>query len=208
MTQCWRWNSALSVGPEDFDTPESIIVTWPGGEHSFSPAMAIIFGVHASRWKKYVRLIDGVPTEFRELTLEEDACFGPNPPIPTPLPSLEDLARGRKPAGAFVLAVDSQATDPMAAFAISALAVASRETMPTLYQVSTDWTLDTATLFLPDDFHHPKLCITTWEQGKVVRRMEGDHGKNANTMSKWVQLKDGIPTEVIGVPAVVSSDPN
>jgi len=34
LIQCWRWNSALSVGPEDFDTPESIIVTWPGGEHN------------------------------------------------------------------------------------------------------------------------------------------------------------------------------
>ena len=80
--------------------------------------------------------------------------------------------------------------------------------MPTLYQVSTDWLFDTATLFAPDDFYHPKLCITTWEQGKVVRRMKGDHGKNANTMSKWVQLKDGIPTEVIGVPSVAPSDPN
>jgi len=161
LTQCWRWNSALSVSPEAFDTPESTIVTWPGGEHSFSPAMAFIFGAHASRWKKVVQLINGVPTEFRELTLEEDACFGPNPPIPTPLPTLEDLARGRKPAGAFVLAVDSQGTDPMATFAITVLAVASREVMPTLYQVSTDWTFDTATLFSPDDFYHPKLCITT-----------------------------------------------
>jgi len=130
LTQCWRWNSALSVSPEDFNTPDSIIVTWPGGEHSFSPVMAIIFGVHTSRWKKYVRL-------FRELTLKEDACFGPNPPIPTPLPTLEDLAQGRKPAGAFVLAVDSEGPDPMKDFAISVLAVASRETMPTLYQVST-----------------------------------------------------------------------
>jgi len=184
LTQCWRWNSALSVSPEAFDTPDSIIVTWPGGEHSFSPAMALIFGVHTSRWKKYVRLIDGVPTEFQELTLKEDTCFGPNPPIPTPLPTLEDLARGRKPAGAFVLAVDSQVKDPMASFAISVLTVASRETMPTLYQVSTDWTFDSATLFSPDDFYHPKLCITTWEQGKVVRRMEGDHEKNASKISK------------------------
>jgi len=112
LEQCWRWNSALSVSPEDFDTPDSIIETWPGGEHSFSPAMALIFGVHASRWKKCVCLIDGVPTELQELTLEEDACFGPNPPIPTPLPTLEDLAQGRKPAGAFVLAVDSQGTNP------------------------------------------------------------------------------------------------
>jgi len=77
LTQCWWWNSALSVSPEAFDTPESTIVTRPGGERSFSPAMAFIFGAHASRWKKYVRLINGVPTEFRELTLEEDACFGP-----------------------------------------------------------------------------------------------------------------------------------
>jgi len=207
LKQCWRWNSALSVSPEDFDTPESIIETWPGGEHSFSPAMALIFRAHASRWKKYVRLMDGVPTEFQELTLKEDACFGPNPPIPTPLPTLEDLAQGRKPAGAFVLAVDSQGTDPMADFAISVLAVASRDTMSTLYQVSTDWTFDSASLFLPADFHHPKLCITTWEQGKAVRRMEGDHGENASTMSKWVQLKDGIPTEVIGVPAAAPSNP-
>jgi len=95
--------------------------------------MALIFGVHASRRKKRVRLINGVPTEFRELTLEEDARFGPNPPIPTPLPTLEDLARGRKPAGAFVLAVDSQGTDPMTAFASSVLAVASRGTMWTLH---------------------------------------------------------------------------
>ena len=152
-------------------------------------------------------MIDGVPTEFRELTLEEDACFGPNAPIPTPLPTLEDLAWGRKPAGAFVLAVDSQGRDPMKDFAISVLAVVSRETVPTLYQVSTDWSFDTATLFAPDDFYHPKLRITTWEQGKVVRRMEGDHGKNASSMSKWVQLKDGIPTEVIGVPTAAPSDP-
>jgi len=106
-----------------------------------------------------------------------------------------------------VLGVDSQGTDPMAAFAISVLAVASRETMPTLYQVSTDWTFNSATLFLPDDFYHPKLCITTWEQGKVVRRMDGDHGKNASTMSKWVQLKDGIPTEVIGIRTAAPSNP-
>jgi len=189
LTRCWRWNSALSLSPEAFETPESVIITWPGGEHSFSPAMAIIFGVHASRWTKHAQLIDGVPTEFRKLTLEEGACFGPNPPIPTPLPTLEDLARGRKPAGAFVLAVDSQVTDPMSAFAVSVLPVASRETMPTLHQVSTDWSFDTATLFAPDDFYHPKLRITTWEQGKVVRRMEGDHGKNASTMSKWVQRR-------------------
>ena len=96
-----------------------------------------------------------------------------------------------------MVAVDSQGSDPMTAFACSVLAVACGKTMPTLYQVSTDWTFDTATLFSPDDFYHPKLCITTWEQGKVVRRMEGDHGKNASTMSKWVQLKDGIPTKVI-----------
>jgi len=70
-----------------------------------------------------------------------------------------------------------------------------------------DWTFDTATLFSPDDFYHPKLRITTWEQGMVVRRVEGDHGKNASTMSKWVQLKDGIPTEVIGVPTAASGDP-
>jgi len=113
--------------------------------------MALIFGVHASRWKKYVWLIDGVPTEFWELTLKEDACFGPNPPIPTPLPTLEDLARGRKPVGAFVLAVDSPGSDPMTAFAISVLAVASRETMSTLYQVSTDWTF---------------FCLTIQEQVK------------------------------------------
>ena len=207
LKQCWRWNSALSVSPEAFDTQDSIIETWPGGEHSFSPAMALIFGVHASRWKKRVWLIDGVPTEFRELALEEDACFGPNPPIATPLPTLEDLAQGRKPAGAFVLAVDSQGTDPMAAFAASVLAVANRVTMPTLCQVNTDWTFDSATLFSPNDFYHPKLCITTWEQGKIVWRMEGDYGKNANTMSKWVQLKDGIPTEVIGVPTAAPNDP-
>jgi len=94
----------------------------------------------------------------------------------------------------------------MAAFAISILAVASRETMPTLYQVSTDWTIDFATLFLPDDFYHPQLCITNWEQGKVVWRMEGHHGENASMMAKWVQLKDGIPTEVIGIPTVTPSD--
>jgi len=98
--------------------------------------MALTFGSHASQWRKCARLVDGVPTEFWELTLEEDACFGPNPPIPTPLPSLKDLVRGRKPAGSFMLAVDSQGPDPMAAFACSVLAVASGETMPTLYQVS------------------------------------------------------------------------
>jgi len=116
LKQCWRWNSALSISPEDFSTPDSIIETWPRGEHSFSLTMALIFGVHASQWRKWVWLTDGVPTEFRELTLEEDACFGPNPPIPTPLPTLEDLAWGRKPAGSFMWVVDSQCPDPMTAF--------------------------------------------------------------------------------------------
>ena len=37
--------------------------------------------------------------------------------------------------------------------------------------------------------------------------MEGDHRENANTISKRVQLKDGIPTEAIGVPTVAPSDP-
>jgi len=37
--------------------------------------------------------------------------------------------------------------------------------------------------------------------------MEDKHGANTSTVSKWVQLKDGIPTEEIGVPAVASSDP-
>ena len=207
LTQCWRWNSALSVSPEDFGTPNSIIKTWPSGDHSFSPAMALMFGAHASQWKKWVRLVDSVPREFQELTLIEDACFGPNPPIATPLPTLEDLVQGRKPAGSFMLAVDSPGPDPMPAFACLVLAVASGETLLTLYQISTDWSFDTATLFSPDDFYHPRLSITTWEQGKVVRHMEGDHGENASMMAKWVQLKDGIPTEVIGIPTVTPSDP-
>jgi len=133
LKQCWRWNSALSVSPDDFPTPDALIETWPRGETSFSPAMALTLGAHASQWRKWVWLVDGVPKEFSELTLEEDACFGPNPPIPTPLPTLEDLARGRKPAGSFMLAANSQGPDPMMAFACSVLVVASRETMPTLY---------------------------------------------------------------------------
>jgi len=115
--------------------------------------MALTFGAYASQWKKWVGLVDGVPTKFRKLTLEEDSCFSPNPPIPNPLPTLEDLARGRKPAESFMLAVDSQGPDPMTTFARSVLTVASRETVPTLYQVSTEWTFDTAALFSPGDFY-------------------------------------------------------
>jgi len=95
----------------------------------------------------------------------------------------------------------------MTAFACSVLAVANGKTMSTLYEVSTDWTFDTATLFSPDGFYHPRLSITTWEQGKAVWRMEGNHGENTSTMSKWVHLKEGIPTEVIGIPTVAPSDP-
>jgi len=41
LTQCWRWNSALSVSPEAFDTPESTIVTWPGGGTQLLPGHGI-----------------------------------------------------------------------------------------------------------------------------------------------------------------------
>ena len=169
--------------------------------------MALTFGAHASQWKKWARLIDGVPAEFRELAIEEDACFGPDPLILAPLPTPEDLAQGRKPAGSFMLAVDSPGPDPMTAFACLVLAVASRETMPALCQASADWTFDAAALFSPDDFCHPRLSITAWEQRKAVRRMEGNDGENACTTSKWVQPKKGMPTEEIGVPAAAPSDP-
>ena len=48
LKQCWRWSSALSISPEDFSTPDTIIETWPKGVHSFSPAMALIMGEHMS----------------------------------------------------------------------------------------------------------------------------------------------------------------
>jgi hypothetical protein len=105
--------------------------------------MRLIYGLYAPHWRKWVKVKNGIPTEYRQLVLLEDDWYGLNPPIATPVPSKAQATQGMLSAGSFILAAESTALpcSPMTEFAREVLEVVSRDHEKSAIQRSTDWNL-------------------------------------------------------------------